>query len=127
LLIIEAMMSNSLFDYQESAFDPISLDAVPHYARLADGDYVLKIHNLAGGQRRISVLSAEAALAVIEQTSGHFLMGRIVEGKSKMAIGGMTALGTALGSGHDGFWRSVLVRMHRSAALPPFRIISAFG
>jgi hypothetical protein len=75
------MMSKTLFDDQEAAFDPIIRYAVPHYARLSDRDYVLEIHYLAGWQRGVRMRCAEAALAVVEQAARDFLMRGIVERK----------------------------------------------
>ena len=121
------MMRDSLFDYQETAFDSIIRNPVPHYPRLAHGNDMLKIHNLSGRQRCIRMRSAEAAVAHIQQSAGNFLTRGIVERKFQVAVGRMTMLGTAIRRSHNGFLRSFPLRMHRSAALPPSRIISASG
>jgi len=121
------MMRYSLFDDQETAFDSIIRDSIPHHPRLAHGNDVLKIHNLSGRQRCIRMRRAEAAVADIQQSTGNFLTRGIVEREFQVAVGRMTMLGTAISSSHNGFLRSLPFRTHRSAALPPFRIISASG
>ena len=80
---------SSLFDDQETGFDAIVRDPVPHHARVAHCDGVLELDLLPGVQRSISMHGAESALAVIQQPAVDFLRRGIVEGEFERAAGGV--------------------------------------
>ncbi len=86
-----------LFDDEESAFDPIVGDAIPHHARLADRDHMLKVDHLTGMEGAVSVSGAKAAGTVIEQPPGNLLMRWIVKRQRQLTFSGMTAFGAAIG------------------------------
>jgi hypothetical protein len=91
-----------LCDYQESGFNAIVGDSIPHHARLSDGDGVLKLDHLAAVQSGVGVHRSETALAVVQQAADDFLARRIVEEQFELAAAMVAALGASIcGRGHD--------------------------
>src|SRR5579883_770372 len=71
--------SGGLLDYQESGFDAVVRNTVPHHACASYSHRMAELDFLAGVQRGVRVHGAKTAVAVVNQLASNLLRGRIGE------------------------------------------------